>query len=60
MHTTALLVELGAVIFGLGLVGRLAGRLGISPVPLYLLAGLAFGAGGVLPLNAPEEFLSAA
>ncbi|NIZ89566.1 cation:proton antiporter [Kineococcus rubinsiae] len=60
MHTAALLIELGAVIFGLGLVGRLAGRLGISPVPLYLLAGLAFGAGGVLPLNAPEEFLDAA
>ena len=60
MHTAALLIELGAVIFGLGLVGRLAGRLGISPVPLYLLAGLAFGAGGLVPLNAPEEFLDAA
>lgn len=60
MHTAALLIELGAVIFGLGLVGRLAGRLGISPVPLYLLAGLAFGAGGVIPLNAPEGFLDAA
>ncbi|GAB3452974.1 cation:proton antiporter [Kineococcus endophyticus] len=60
MHTAALLIELGAVIFGLGLVGRLAGRLGISPVPLYLLAGLAFGAGGVVPLNAPEGFLDAA
>lgn len=60
MHTAALLIELGAVIFGLGLVGRLAGRLGISPVPLYLLAGLAFGAGGIIPLNAPEEFLDAA
>ena len=60
MHTAALLIELGAVIFGLGLVGRLAGKLGISPVPLYLLAGLAFGAGGVVPLNAPEDFLEAA
>jgi len=60
VHTAALLIELGAVIFGLGLVGRLAGRLGISPVPLYLLAGLAFGAGGVIPLNAPEGFLDAA
>jgi CPA2 family monovalent cation:H+ antiporter-2 len=60
VHTAALLIELGAVIFGLGLVGRLAGRLGISPVPLYLLAGLAFGAGGVVPLNAPEGFLDAA
>lgn len=32
MHdTTALLVELGAVILGLGLVGRFAGRIGLSP-----------------------------
>ncbi|WP_432497030.1 cation:proton antiporter [Kineococcus gypseus] len=60
MHTAALLIELGAIIVGLGVVGRLAGRLGISPVPLYLLAGLAFGAGGVVPLNAPEGFLEAA
>ncbi|GAA4968666.1 cation:proton antiporter [Kineococcus glutinatus] len=60
MHTATLLLELGAVIFGLGLVGRLAGRIGISPVPLYLLAGLAFGAGGVLPLEAPEAFLDTA
>ena len=60
MHTATLLLELGAVIFGLGLVGRLAGRIGISPVPLYLLAGLAFGAGGVLPLEAPDAFLDTA
>ncbi|WP_369055552.1 cation:proton antiporter [Kineococcus terrestris] len=60
MHTAALLVELGAVVLGLGLLGRLAGRVGVSPVPLYLLAGLAFGVGGILPLDAPEEFLDAA
>ncbi|MFB9375995.1 cation:proton antiporter [Kineococcus gynurae] len=60
MHTAALLLELGAIIFGLGLVGRLAGRLGISPVPLYLLAGLAFGVGGFVPLSTPEGFLDAA
>jgi CPA2 family monovalent cation:H+ antiporter-2 len=56
VHTTRLLLELGAVIFALGVVGRLAGRIGLSPIPLYLLAGLAFGAGGLLPLNAPEGF----
>jgi hypothetical protein len=43
VHTTAdALVELGALLFGLGILGRLAGRIGISPVPLYLLGGLAF------------------
>ncbi len=54
-----LLVELGAVVLGLGVLGRFAGRVGLSPVPLYLLAGLAFGTGGLVPLDAPEEFIEA-
>ncbi len=55
MHeTTTMLIELGAVVFGLGIVGRLAGRLGLSPIPLYLLGGLAFGQGGLLPLTTTE------
>lgn len=58
MHdTTVLLIELGAVIFGLGLVGRFAGRIGMSPIPLYLLGGLAFGQGGLFPLSASEGFI---
>ena len=44
MHA-ALLAELGGIILALGLLGRLAGRFGQSPIPLYLLAGLAFGHG---------------
>ncbi|QNP71493.1 cation:proton antiporter [Streptomyces roseirectus] len=59
MHdTTAMLIELGAIILALGLLGRLAGRIGFSPIPLYLLAGLAFGQGGLLPLEASEDFVS--
>ncbi|MGI5438261.1 cation:proton antiporter [Streptomyces shenzhenensis] len=59
MHdTTAMLIELGAIIFVLGLLGRIAGRVGFSPIPLYLLAGLAFGQGGILPLTASEEFVA--
>ncbi|MFE4537166.1 cation:proton antiporter [Streptomyces scopuliridis] len=59
MHeTTALLIELGAVILALGILGRLAGRVGFSAIPLYLLAGLAFGHGGLLPLQASEEFIA--
>ena len=58
MHA-ALLAELGGIILALGLLGRLAGRFGQSPIPLYLLAGLAFGHGGLLPLSASEEFISA-
>lgn len=45
------LIELGLVFFGLGVLGRLAGRIGMSPVPLYLLGGLAFGEGGFAELE---------
>ncbi|WP_329024944.1 cation:proton antiporter [Streptomyces sp. NBC_00690] len=57
-HTTELLIELGAIILGLGLIGRFAGRIGLSPIPLYLLVGLAFGTGGLLPLSASEDFVA--
>lgn len=57
MHNTSdMLIELGAIILALGILGRLAGRVGFSPIPLYLLAGLAFGKGGLIPLQASEEF----
>jgi CPA2 family monovalent cation:H+ antiporter-2 len=55
-HTALELIELGAVFFGLGLLGRVAGRIGLSPIPLYLLGGLFFGHGGVLPLTGIEGF----
>lgn len=60
MHheTTVLLIEVGALLLFLGLLGRLARRIGLSPIPLYLLAGLAFGQGGLLPLNASEKFFA--
>lgn len=52
-----LFVELGAVILGLAVLARGASRAGLSPIPLYLLAGLAFGEGGLLPLVTAEEFI---
>ena len=59
MHeTTLLFIEVGALLLGLSLLGRFAGKFGISPIPLYLLAGLAFGSGGILPLDAGEEFFA--
>lgn len=59
MHeTTLLLIEVGALLLGMSLLGRLAIRLGISPIPFYLLLGLAFGNGGLLPLEASEEFFA--
>ncbi|UQU64859.1 cation:proton antiporter [Couchioplanes caeruleus] len=58
MHgTTILLIEVGALLFALGMLGRLGRRVGLSPIPLYLLAGLAFGHGGLIPLSASEEFI---
>ena len=59
--TAVSLAQLGAVLFCLGLLGRLAWRIGLSPVPLYLLGGLAFGSGGIDPLAniAPFTHLSA-
>ena len=61
MHnTTVALIELGAIFFGLGVLGRLAWKIGISPIPFYLLGGLAFGSGGLLPLAGIGEFASVA
>ena len=53
-QTGPVLLQLGAVLFGLGLLGLLAHRLRVSPIPLYLLAGLAFGEHGPLPLTGGE------
>lgn len=57
MRSSAVLIELGAVIVGLAILARLASRLAIPAIPLYLLAGLAFGEGGVLPLITTSEFI---
>jgi CPA2 family monovalent cation:H+ antiporter-2 len=53
------LIELGGVVLLLAVLARLAQRLGFSPIPLYLLAGLAFGQGGVIPLVTADEFIEA-
>ncbi|TDC72872.1 cation:proton antiporter [Actinomadura sp. 7K507] len=58
MHSAVQLIELGAIILGLGLLAAVSVRFSISPIPLYLIAGLAFGSGGILPLTDSEEFVS--
>lgn len=50
-------IELGMVAFGLAVLARLARYWGFSSIPLYLLAGLAFGNGGIAPLNLSKEFI---
>ncbi|WP_394552756.1 cation:proton antiporter [Agromyces sp. MMS24-JH15] len=60
MHeTTLLLIEVGALLLGMSLLGRLASFIGVSPIPFYLLLGLAFGEGGLFPFDASEEFFQA-
>lgn len=57
MEHPELLVELGAILLGLAILSRLATRIGMPTIPLYLAAGLAFGRGGVIPLVTAEEFI---
>ncbi|HYG72743.1 MAG TPA: cation:proton antiporter [Actinomycetota bacterium] len=53
------ILELGGVVLLLAVLARLAAQFGFSPIPLYLLAGLAFGSGGVVPLVTAEGFIAA-
>ena len=59
MHTGGdlLVLELGAVVLGLAVVARLARRVGLPALPLYLLVGLALGDGGLVELPASEDFI---
>jgi CPA2 family monovalent cation:H+ antiporter-2 len=60
LDTATLLLELGAVLLVLAGAARVALRLGVSPVPLYLLTGLALGDGGIYPLLTAESFIAPA
>ena len=53
-------IEIGAVALVLSALARLAGRLGITAIPFYLVAGLAVGEGGIAPLDVSAEFISLA
>jgi len=53
-------LELGAVILGLAVLARVSDRLEVSPIPLYLIAGLAFGQGGIVELDVSEDFVELA
>ncbi len=57
-ESTQLLIEVGALLLLLGVLSRIANRIGITAIPLYLLAGLSFGSGGLIPIDAGEEFLA--
>jgi CPA2 family monovalent cation:H+ antiporter-2 len=50
-------IEVGALALVLAVLARVAARFGFTAVPLYLLAGLAVGEGGVLPLDVSHDFI---
>ena len=50
-------VEIGAVALVLAALARVAGRLGLTTIPFYLLAGLAVGEGGIAPLDVSADFI---
>lgn len=54
---SVLFIELGLAIVGLALLARFANRWGFSAIPLYLVAGLAFGNGGLVPLTLSGGFV---
>jgi K+:H+ antiporter subunit KhtU len=56
--TWLLFLELGGVIVLLALVARLAVHWSLSPIPLYLVAGLTLGEGGIIKLVTSENFVS--
>jgi len=53
------LVELGLLFLLLGVLGALARRIGLSPVPLFLLGGLLLGEGGLADIEATAPFVEA-
>lgn len=56
--TVPLLLQLGAVLTALALLAAVARRFALSPIPVYLLAGLALGNGGINPVAAAGEFIA--
>ncbi|OBG68831.1 cation:proton antiporter [Mycobacterium sp. E3339] len=54
----ALLLQVGALLATLAVLGGVARRFALSPIPVYLLAGLSLGKGGILPLAAGGQFIT--
>jgi monovalent cation:H+ antiporter-2, CPA2 family len=53
-----LFIELGLIFIALAIVARFCMRVGLSPIPLFLVVGMAFGAEGVVPLDISKEFIA--
>lgn len=57
-HAPVSFIELGSAVIGLAILARIASRWGFSAIPLYLLAGLVFGNGGLAPMGVSERFVN--
>lgn len=55
--TGLILAEIGGVLLFLGIASFFAARFKVSAVPIFLLAGLLLGNGGVIPLSLSDDFL---
>ncbi|WAC90489.1 cation:proton antiporter [Mycobacterium sp. Aquia_213] len=53
----ALLFQLGALLAALAVLGAISRRFALSPIPVYLMAGLSLGKGGIWPVAAAGEFI---
>ncbi|WP_101946741.1 cation:proton antiporter [Mycobacterium sp. 3519A] len=56
--SATLLLELGVILTALTILGSVARRYALSPIPLYLAAGLALGEGGIAPIPAATGFVN--
>jgi monovalent cation:H+ antiporter-2, CPA2 family len=54
-----LLIELGLILLALSVLARLANRMRLSPIPFYLVVGLAAGRGGLVDVEGADEFIEA-
>lgn len=59
-ETAQAFVEIGIIVVVLAALSRVAGRIGITAVPLYLLLGLVSGEGSLIELSVSEDFVSLA
>ena len=50
-------IELGLIVLGLAVLARFSDRLGVSPIPAFLVAGLLFGDGGIATPELSGDFL---
>lgn len=52
-----ILLELGAIVLALAVLAKVSNRIGVSPVPLYLLVGLVIGDDGPFSVGASRDFI---